>query len=279
MKNLGYYNGKIGLIEEMKIPMTDRAFYFGDGVYDAVMCRNNIPYLLNEHIDRFYHNCDRLSIVNSISKSELFETICELVKVVDGKENFVYFHASRGSGLREHAAMPRFSNLCIMITEQGLGNVREKMTTILVPDTRYQLCDIKTLNLLPGVLAAQQAKRQNADEAIFQRNGVITEGSHCNVSIIVNEKIVTAPADCHILPGVTRACLIKEAQAHGITVEEREYTTEELLNADEVLISSSSKLLRGVLSVSGRRVGGKNPGMLKLLQDKLLENYISYTAL
>lgn len=279
MKNLGYYNGKIGLIEEMKIPMTDRAFYFGDGVYDAVMCRNNIPYLLNEHIDRFYHNCDRLSIVNSISKSELFETICELVKVVDGKENFVYFHASRGSGLREHAAMPRLSNLCIMITEQGLGNVREKMTTILVPDTRYQLCDIKTLNLLPGVLAAQQAKRQNADEAIFQRNGVITEGSHCNVSIIVNEKIVTAPADCHILPGVTRACLIKEAQAHGITVEEREYTTEELLNADEVLISSSSKLLRGVLSVSGRRVGGKNPSMLKLLQDKLLENYISYTAL
>ena len=62
MKNLGYYNGEVGLIDEMRVPMNDRAFYFGDGVYDAVMCRNNIPYLLSEHIDRFYRNCDKLSI-------------------------------------------------------------------------------------------------------------------------------------------------------------------------------------------------------------------------
>ena len=278
MKNLGYYNGKIGLIEEMSVPMTDRAFYFGDGVYDAVMCRNNIPYLLDEHIDRFYHNCNRLSIVVELSKSELFSTICSLVRMVEGEEKFVYFHASRGNALRAHSAMPKNGSLCIMITDQKMGDIRLKMNTILVPDIRYELCDIKTLNLLPSVLVAQRASIDGADEAIFQRNGIITEGSHSNVSIISNGKIITAPSDCHILPGVTRAHLIKEARSIGIMVEERPYTIEELLEADEVLITSSSKMLRGVATIDGEGVGGKNPELLARLQAIMMDNYLSYTS-
>lgn len=277
MKNLGYYNGKIGLIEEMSVPMTDRAFYFGDGVYDAVMCRNNIPYLLDEHIDRFFHNCDRLYIKISMSKKELFKTICELVKLVDGVEKFVYFHASRGNALRAHSAPTDKASICIMITEQAMGDISEKMRASLVPDNRYQLCDIKTLNLLPSVLAALYATEQGADEAIFHRDGIITEGSHCNVSIISNDKIVTAPADCHILPGVTRAHLIKEAKKYGIPVEERHYTIRELFDAQEIIISSSSKMIRGVSSIDGTAVGGKNDPMLRLLQNRLRENYLKYT--
>ena len=80
MKNLGYYNGKTGLINELSVPLTDRAFYFGDGVYDAVMCRNNIPYLLWEHIDRLYKNCQILDVVPPMCKKELFETITELTR-------------------------------------------------------------------------------------------------------------------------------------------------------------------------------------------------------
>ena len=278
MKNLGYYNGKVGLIEEMNVPMIDRAFYFGDGVYDAVVCRNNIPYLLCEHIERFYHNCARLKINLKLSQNALYELIYELVRNVDANEKFVYFQASRGSALRNHSAMPEEANVCVMITPLEVGNKREKMNAVLVPDNRYELCDIKTLNLLPSILAAQIAQFANADEAIFHRNGIVTEGSHCNVSIIRNNKLITAPKSRYILPGVTRAHLLKEAANLGVFVQEREYHISELIDADEILITSSSKLLRGVRLIDGNEVGGKNPELLTLLQNRLYNNYLNATS-
>ena len=278
MKNLGYYNGKVGLIENVQIPITDRAFYFGDGVYDAVMCRNDIPYLLSQHTQRLYYNCERLEITPPISREELEILICELVRAVDGIEKFVYFHISRGSGLREHSAMPDKGNLCIMITPQGIGNIGVKMNAIIAPDVRYELCDMKTLNLLPSVLASQKARKNGVDEAIFHRNGVVTECTHSNVSIIKNGEIITAPADKYILPGVTRAHLINEAKMLGITVREEKYTTNDLLHADEILITSSSKLLRGVERVDGVNVGGKNQALLEALQKALMGNYLKETS-
>ena len=277
MKNLGYYNGEIGLIENLTVPMIDRAFYFGDGVYDAVMCRNNIPYLLCEHVERFYFNCERLRINVQMSQNALYELIYELVKKVDANEKFVYFQASRGSALRAHSAMPKNANICIMITPLEVGSLLQKMRAVLVPDNRYELCDIKTLNLLPSVLAAQIAQNADADEAIFHRKGVITEGSHCNVFIIKNDKIITAPKSKYILPGVTRASLIKEAEQLGIVVQEREYRIDELMEADEVLITSSSKLLRGIETIDGERVGGKGKKMLEMLQSRLLNHYLNAT--
>lgn len=278
MKNLGYYNGKTGLIEEMSVPMTDRAFYFGDGVYDAVMCRNNTPYLLNEHTERFFNNCALLGIKIPIEKDELKTLIQTLVKAVDGEEKFVYFHVSRGSGQRSHVFDGKTKgNLCIMITPQSVGDIYKKMDTCLVKDIRYKLCNIKTLNLLPSVMAAELADKNGCDEAIFYRNGFITEGSHSNVSILKNGVLITAPADCFILPGVARAHLISCAKSHGIIVEERRYGISELCSADEIIITSSSKIARGVSTISGRAVGGRDPERLHLLQNDLLNDYINST--
>ena len=278
MINLGYYNGEVGLIDEMRVPMNDRAFYFGDGVYDAVMCRNNIPYLLSTHIDRFYRNCDRLSIKIQMKKHELFELICTLVKLVDANEKFVYFHMSRGTAQRAHELMLDKGNLCIMIMPREIESPDITMSAVLIPDVRYEMCDIKTLNLLPNVLASQIASKNGTDEAILHRKGIITEGTHCNVSIIKNGNLITAPESRHILPGVTRAHLIKIAEKNGITVEEREYNTEELLNADEILISSSSKLVRSVRSINGEAVGGRCPEVLNLLKNELFGAYYSATT-
>lgn len=278
MKNLGYYNGKTGLIEEMSVPMTDRAFYFGDGVYDAVMCRNNIPYLLSEHTERFFNNCALLGINIPMEKDELKTLIRTLVKAVDGEEKFVYFHVSRGSGQRAHVFDGKTKgNLCIMITPMSVGNIYEKIYTCLVKDIRYKLCNIKTLNLLPSVMAAQLAKENGCDEAIFYRNGFVTEGSHSNVSILKEGVLITAPADCFILPGVARAHLIVSAKAHGIKVEERRYGISELYSADEIIITSSSKIARAVAKVSGREVGGHDPERLHILQSDLLNDYITST--
>lgn len=277
MKNLGYYNGKKGPIEQMSVPMTDRAFYFGDGVYDAVMCRNNIPYLLFEHIERFFKNCERLAIIPPITKTGLFELIYELVPEVDASEKFVYFHASRGSALREHSTPCKKGNLCIMIMPRSVGDLKEKMSAKIVPDNRYSLCDIKTLNLLPNVLAARDADEVGADEAIFCREGIITEGSHSNVFIIKGGRLITAPKSHYILPGVTREHLIQRAHREGIMVEEREYGENELMSADEILITSSSKLVRGVKMINGKEVGGKAQRLLEFLQNGALRAYFDAT--
>ena len=277
MKNLGYYNGKTGLINELTVPLTDRAFYFGDGVYDAVMCRNNIPYLLWEHIERLYSNCSLLGITPPMCKNELSLTIKELVCRVEGEEKFVYFHISRGSGIRNHSFTKGEGNLCIMIKPQPLDNVYEKMDTVLKEDIRYELCNIKTLNLLPSVLTAQAATENGCEESILHRNGIVTECSHSNVSILKNGVLITAPCDKYILPGVTRAHLLTVAKENGIHTEERKYTTKELFEADEIIVTSSSKMARGVKSIDGKSVGGKDENTLSILRDTLYANYLNAT--
>ena len=279
MKNLGYYNGKLGEIEKLTLPVTDRAFYFGDGVYDAVMCRNNIPYLLKNHIDRIFENAHFLGIVPPISKSELEGLIWELCPLVDGTEKFVYFHISRGSGIRNHEFTKTPANLFIMIKEQKIDNIYEKMELCTQNDIRYAMCNIKTLNLLPSVLCAENARKNGCGEGVFVRDGFVTECSHSNISILKNGKLVTAPADCHILPGVTRAHLIEAAKKHGVDVVEEKYTKNELFEADEIIVTSSSKLARGVKKIDSRPVGGKDEKTLLLLQNEIYGSYISATQI
>jgi len=279
MNNVGYYNGKIGKIKDIKIPMTDRAIYFGDGVYDAVMCRNNIPYLLDTHIDRLFENCNQLDIHIKQSKNEIKSIICSLVKKVKAEEKFVYFHISRGCAVREHSYDEMQGNLLVTVTERRVQGPKVKMRCVLTKDTRYKLCNIKTLNLLPSVLAAQNAKNEGFDESIFFRNELfVTEGSHSNVSILKDGELITAPCDEYILPGVTRKHLIEAARQNGITVSERRYSVNELLNADEVIITSSSKLARPVSFINSVQVGGRDEKNLSLLCNTIYENYIESTS-
>ncbi len=278
MKNLGYYNGKIGLIEEISVPITDRAFYFGDGVYDAVMCRNNIPYLLYEHINRIFDNAELLGITPPTTKEELKHLICELCPLVDGEEKFVYFQISRGSGIRNHEFTTTKGNLCIMIKPQKIERVYEKVDICSTKDIRFHMCNIKTLNLLPSVISAQHAKNNKCEETVFVRDGYVTECSHSNISILKNGALITAPADNHILPGVTRAHLILAAKEYGIEVREEKYTLNDLINADEIIVTSSSKMAKGVKKVDSKNVGGKDEKNLKLLQEAIYGDYIKSTT-
>ncbi len=277
MKNLGYYNGKTGLIEEVTVPITDRAFYFGDGVYDAVMCRNNIPYLLYEHVNRIFDNAELLGIAPPKTKEELSFLITELCRLVDGEEKFVYFQISRGSGIRNHEFTNTKANLCIMIKPQEIKNVYDKVDICSANDVRFHMCNIKTLNLLPSVLSAQHAKNNKCEETVFVRDGCVTECSHSNISILKDGKLITAPADNHILPGVTRAHLIQACKRYGIEVLEKKYTLDELIEADEIIVTSSSKMAKGVKSVDAKKVGGKDEKTLRLLQEEIYGDYIKST--
>ena len=144
---------------------------------------------------------------------------------------------------------------------------------ISMEDIRFKLCNIKTLNLIPSVLANQRAVEQGCDEAVLHRGSRITECAHSNISILKDGVLQTAPTDELILPGITRKHLLALAKEHGISVLEKPFSMVELMNADEVIVTSSSALCMKAESIDGIPVGGKDPQRLKLLQDAYLEKF------
>lgn len=279
MRNLGYYNGEIGLIEDMKVPMTDRGLYFGDGIYDAAYTRNHIIYALDEHIARFYLNLKRLEIAEPMPAEELRALLIELVRRVDNDEQFVYWQATRGSALRDHT-FPQGevkSNLMIMLRPVSIKPVYKPIRLISAEDKRYLYCNMKTINLLPSVLTAEMAAKAGVDETVMHRGERVTECSHSNVSILKNGVFITPPADEYILPGVGRAHLIAASKTLGIPVEERIFTMDELRDADEIIVSSAGSLCLAACELDGRPVGGKDPVTLRKLQDFVVADWLEKT--
>lgn len=278
MKNLGYYNGTIGLIEEMKIPMTDRVCFFGDGVYDATYARNHKIFAIEDHLDRFYNSAGFLKIEIPMEREELKATLEEMVNKVDDGEQFVYWQVTRGNkGLRNHAFPEGKASLWITIEPRKIVDIHKKVKLITMEDIRFLICNIKTLNLIPSVMAAEATKEAGCDECIFHRNGRVTECAHSNVSIIKDGKFITAPTDRLILPGISRKHILQFCREFDIPVLEQPYTIDDLMNADEVVVTSSGQLCLQAIEVDGKSVGGKAPEILEKLQNAYLEKFIRET--
>lgn len=279
MENLGYYNGKFGLLNDMSVPMLDRACYFGDGVYDATYSKNHIIYSLDEHIDRFFNSADLLEIKIPHSKDELKAILNKMVQKVDSDQQFVYWQVSRGAEMRSHAFSGTSGNIWIMLTPSKVADTYKKIKLITAEDTRFFHCNVKTLNLIPNVLAAQKTAQAGCDEAVFHRGDRVTECAHSNIHIIKNGVFKTAPTDNLILPGIARKHLIEMCRKFEIPVDERPFTLNELFEADEIIVSSSGSFCLAVSQVDGKNVGGKAPEILKTLQDALVEHFEKETSL
>lgn len=278
MKTLGYYDGKIDELENMKVPMLDRACYFGDGIYDATYSRNKKIFAIDEHIDRFYHGLERVNIKFSMTKNRLRELLYELVGYTDDDELFVYWQVTRGEGIREHSYNDDMTGkLWVMLKPQPIVDMSRKIILVTHEDIRYTLCDIKTLNLLPNVLFSQYAKERGAHECILHRGKRVTECAHSNVHIIKDGELLTPPADKFILKGVAREHLIKACSALGIAVKIRPFTLDEIYGAEEVIVTSSGSLCLQAQSVDGITVGGKQQALINALQSYLLEEFRSAT--
>jgi len=278
MDALGYYNGKWGPLDEMTVPMNDRGCYFGDGVYDAAFAYNGVIFTLDEHIDRFFNSAKLLKIELSCSKEELTKILYEMVSKLDKGGLIVYWQATRGTGRRNHVFPGGPSNLWIMIKHAEMADFSQKVKLITVEDTRYFHCNIKTINLIPNVIAAQQALEAGCYEAVFHRGETVTECSHSNVHIIKNGALITHPADNLILPGIARSHLIQACSVLGIPVNERDYTLTELFNADEVLVSSSGVMCLPAEKIDGKNVGGKAPELVKKIQDIVMGEFCEATG-
>ncbi|OOM75570.1 D-amino acid aminotransferase [Clostridium sp. BL-8] len=277
MENLGYYNGEYGLLEEMKVPMLDRVCYFGDGVYDATYSRNHVIFALDEHIDRFYNSAGLLKIKIPYTKAELKEILIDMVKKVDSGEQFVYWQITRGTGMRNHAFPDTPANLWIMLKPLQIKDMSNKLKLITLEDTRFLHCNIKTLNLLPSVIAAQKTEEAGCQEAVFHRGDRVTECAHSNVSIIKDGVFRTAPTDNLILPGIARAHIIKKCKLFNIPVDETAFTLKDLMEADEVIVTSSGQFCMTASEIDGKPVGGKAPELVKKLQDALLNEFLEET--
>ncbi len=281
MENLGYYCGEFGLLEEMMIPMNDRVCYFGDGVYDATYTANHRIYALEEHIDRFYKSAELIRIPIPFTKEELKKLLQEMVEKVDSPEQFLYWQVTRGTGIRSHAFLESgvSSNIWIVIKPASIKDVYKKITLISEEDTRYLHCNIKTLNLLPNVMASQKAAEAGCDEVVFHRGQRVTEGAHSNIAMIQDGVFKTAPLDNYILPGITRGHLIQICREKGIPVDQSAFTLKELMKAEEIFVSSSGSLCLGVSEIDGIPAGGKNPELLRILQDESLKKFKEATKL
>lgn len=279
MKNLGYYNGILDEIENVKIPMGDRVCFFGDGVYDATYTKNYKIFALDEHVDRFFNSANFLSINIPISKQELKSLLITLLKKMDTGENFLYFQATRStiSTRAHHFLGTEKANLWVNIYPKKIADLNQRVKLITLEDTRFLHCNIKTLNLIPSVMASKKALELGADEVVFHRNGRVTECAHSNVHIIKDGILKTAPTDNLILPGIARAHIIKGCKALKIPVIERPFSLEELYFADEVIISSAGQLCLSVSQIDKVKVGGKSQKILKTLQEYLHNEFIEQT--
>ena len=289
LKNLGYYDGKYDLIENMTIPMTDRVCWFGDGVYDATATRNGVIYCLDDHIERFYSSASLVGIEIPYTKEELKNLLNDLVSKVDttatNGETFLYWQITRGANVPRNHVFPKNTKakLWVTVTPRKLADIYRKDKLISYEDIRFYMCNIKTLCLLPNVLASETAKRAGAEECVLYRkeaDGIknrVTEGAHTNVHCIKDGTLYTAPLDNLILPGIARKNIIRVCSELGIPVKEEPFSLEFLMNADEIMLSSSSNFCIVATEIDKIPVGGKAPEFLRKIQDALVFDYLTKT--
>ncbi|MBQ2512411.1 MAG: aminotransferase class IV [Clostridia bacterium] len=278
MKDLGYYNGHIDLIENITVPVNDRVHWFGDGVYDVAMVCGGKPVMLDRHIKRFYTSASMLRIEIPLAPDDLDSLLRDLSSRVDDPDQIVYFQVTRATAPRRHAfpqgATP---NLWVTVTPKKLAKP-ESLRVITIDDTRHLHCNIKTLNLIPNCMAEQFAVDAGCDTAVFHRGEFVTEAVHANAHIIKDGKIVTHPADNLILPGIARERMTEIAKILGIPVEFRPFTLDEFKSADEIFLTSSTTPCARVGEINLSPAGGADPDTFFRLRDAIYADIAGMTG-
>ncbi|AIF42648.1 D-amino-acid transaminase [Virgibacillus sp. SK37] len=252
--------------DELKYPYEERGLQFGDGVYEVIRIYNGEYYLLNEHVDRLFRSTEAIKINLSLTKDELKKLLLELLTknkmTADGK---VYLQVSRGSAPRDHVFplnVPANMYAYLQDLPRNQENLDNGVCTITQRDIRWENCYIKSLNLLPNVLAKQEAKEQGCYEAILHRDGLVTECSSSNAYLVKDGKIHTHPATNNILHGCVRMRVEKFANDLNIPFIEEGFSVEDIAMADEIFLSSSTSEVMPVIKVDNKEINNGKPGKI-----------------
>lgn len=270
MSRFSYVNGRFLRHADASVSIDDRGFLFGDAIYEVWSVRSGALLDAEGHFARLQRSLGELKIDLPLSLAALRLVIRELLRRNRVRDGLVYLEISRGAARRDHAFPPAGTPPTLVLTckridfdaagkraETGIG-------IISVPDQRWGRCDIKTVNLLPNVLAKQAAREAGAFEAWqVDQTGLVTEGASSNAWILTQDGVlVTRPADHSILHGITRATVMRLARAAGYAVEERGFSLEEAQSAREAFITSATTFVTPVVRIDDRPVGNGAPGSL-----------------
>ena len=264
MPNIGYLNGQFMPLEQVQVSVEDRGYQFGDGVYEVIRAYRGRPFGMEEHVARLERSAREVRIPLSLSKQDWFSAILRGLQQSGYANAKVYIQVTRGTAPRNHQFSSSLTPTVLMtireMPELDMASQVHGVHVITVPDIRWGRCDIKSLNLLPNVLAKQQAAEAGAFEAIFVRDGFVTEGASSNV-MIVNENMISTPVlNQQILAGVTLQFVMGIARANGYDVQERSLPIEELDSADEIFLVGTTIEVLPVTQVNHIKVGGGTPG-------------------
>ncbi|MGV3742765.1 MAG: D-amino acid aminotransferase [Burkholderiaceae bacterium] len=262
--SLVYLNGRLLLLSEASIPVMDRGFIFGDGVYEVVPVYHRQLFRADEHLARLFRSMHAIGLANPHTREEWVELIGQVTAAQTSDDQLVYIQVTRGVAKRSHAfpqpAQPTvfiMSNPLVLPSEECRMN---GVACVSMEDRRWLRCDIKSTSLLGNVLAAQYAAEHDAVEAIQFRDGFLTEGASSNIWIVRHGRLMAPPKDHRILEGIRYDLIEELCTGCGIMLETRQIARAEVFRAEEVLLTSAGREILPVTSIDGHPVGSGHPG-------------------
>ena len=259
-----FLNGRFLPIDEAKIPVLDRGFIFGDGVYELVPVYSRVPFRVDEHLGRLERSLAEVRIKNPYTRAQWREIIDALIAQQPFEDQGVYFQVTRGVAKRDHA-FPAGVEPTVFLMSNPLVNpprelVEHGASAVTAVDNRWLRCDIKAISLLGNCLMRQLSADSGAAETIMFRDAKLTEASASNV-FIVGKGIIIGPQKSNlILPGITYDVVVEIARAQRMALELRDVKEAEVRSADEVWVTSSSKEVLAIVKLDGKPVGSGKPG-------------------
>jgi D-alanine transaminase len=266
MSSIVYLNGSFLPRSQASISVDDRGFYFGDGVYEVTRAVNGALFEWERHARRLRRGLDELRIDPGMGSDELHDLQLQLLREnqLTTGEATVYLQITRGAAPRTHHFPAVSTRATVFLSAARFDPPNEQrasgVAAVTYPDYRWSRCDLKTVNLLPSVLAKQYAAESGAFEAIFLRQAVVTEGSHTNVFAVIAGEIRTYPNSNYVLPGVTRDVVVEIAKGLGIPVSETPIFVHELARVEELFLTGTTSDVMPVVKLDGRPVGKGVPG-------------------
>jgi len=277
MSQIVYLNGQFLPMEQARVPVLDRGFIFGDGVYEVIPVYSRHPLRLDEHLRRLKQSLDRIRLINPHTVDEWKARIVELVARNDSEDQSVYLHITRGVAPRDHAFPRNTPPTVFMMSNPLVTTTREQceagIKVISAPDPRWEHCDIKAIALLPNVLMRQLAVDVGAVETVMFRNGVLTEGAASNIFAVEKGVILAPPKDNFMLPGITYDLVLELAQANGIPVEVGQISEARVRAADELWLTSSTKEIMPITQMDGQIIGSGQAGPMFRRMYQLYQDY------
>ena len=261
-----FLNGRFVPLEQATVPVLDRGFIFGDGVYELIPVYSRAPFRMDEHLARLERSLAAVRIANPYARDRWRAVIAELVARQPWEDQGVYLQVTRGVAKRDHA-FPAGVEPTVFAMSNPLVNppkelVEKGVAAVSAPDNRWLRCDIKSISLIGNVLLRQQSADAGAAETILFRDGILTEASASNVFVAKNGLVLSPPKSNLILPGITYDVVVEIAQQLGMPLEFRDIREAEVRAADELWVTSSSKEILAVVALDGKPVGEGRPGPL-----------------